>query len=242
MSKWFLQLIFTAFFCPISMRMRHVAQAKINQPGFKTCIFACCLLMFFWPTTQSLAANPGSQPVISHPSRQAIELARRARHEGRLGNDARATHLWNRARSIEPGIPAAPADWSFERSQQRFAPSLRERPITREELLILVSMLPYKCAQKQLTGFLDRFSNDTELRELSLAMAELYKDARQQRLHDSALSGQTIDSFTWLYGMRLLMLLGYVFLIRLILSFKVGGPAKAGPGPEAYGKKAGEQI
>ncbi|HAE39175.1 MAG TPA: hypothetical protein DCG57_11130 [Candidatus Riflebacteria bacterium] len=228
MYKRFVQNLAEAISSALSMRIYRKAEAKTNQTGFKPCIYACCLLMLFWPATKSLAAKPCSQPAINRPARQAIELARRARREGRLGNDARATHLWNRARSIEPGIPAAPPDWSFERSSQRFAPSLRERPLTRDELLILITLLPYKRAQKQLIGFLSRFPQDIELRELSLAMAELHGDERLYQLHSSALFGQTLDSYNWVYGMRLLMLLGYVFLIRFLLSFSLKRRTPAG--------------
>ncbi|PKL49204.1 MAG: hypothetical protein CVV42_06665, partial [Candidatus Riflebacteria bacterium HGW-Riflebacteria-2] len=116
-----------------------------------------------------------------------------------------------------------------------------DRAITREELLVLITMLPYQKAQKQLKAFLDRFPLDNELRELSLAMAELHNDARLEKLHESALSGQVADDFTWLYGMRLLMLIGYVFLIRFILNMRSGRLTAAVNETEAQDINAGEQ-
>jgi len=170
-----------------------------------------------------------------------LEFIEKARQAARRGNHLIANKLWERAGTYNQTVPVSLPDWAAKKNPQLFTASLRDRAITRDELLLLISMLPYRKAQKQLKAFLDRFPLDTELRELSLAMAELHNDARLAKLHESAISGQTVDDFTWLYGMRMLMLLGYVFLIRSILSFRKYRHKAVMASPDAPEEHAGEQ-
>lgn len=203
---------------------------------------SCYCIILLLLTLSTLPADAKSaMPTSPVPSRQALQLIEKARRAGKKGDDLIADKLWKKAGNYDRTVPTSPPDWKSERSSQFFTTSLRDRAITRDELLVLISMLPYRKAQKQLKAFLDRFPLDTELRELSLAMAELHNDARLAKLHESAISGQTVDDFTWLYGMRLLMLLGYVFLIRSILSFRKYRHKAVMASPDAPEEHAGEQ-
>ena len=202
---------------------------------------SCFCIILLLLTLSTLPADAKSAvPTSPVPSRQALQLIEKARRAGKKGDDLIADKLWKKAGNYDRTVPTSPPDWKSERSSQFFTTSLRDRAITRDELLVLISMLPYRRAQKQLKAFLDRFPRDNELRELSLAMAELHNDARLEKLHESALSGQIAEDFTWLYVVRLLMLLGYVFLIRLILNMRPGVLKTAANGEQAPDIKAGE--
>lgn len=202
---------------------------------------SCFCIILLLLTLSTLPADAKSAvPTSPVPSRQALQLIEKARRAGKKGDDLIADNLWKKAGNYDRTVPTSPPDWKSERSSQFFTTSLRDRAITRDELLVLISMLPYRRAQKQLKAFLDRFPRDNELRELSLAMAELHNDARLEKLHESALSGQIAEDFTWLYVVRLLMLLGYVFLIRLILNMRPGVLKTAANGEQAPDIKAGE--
>lgn len=202
---------------------------------------SCFCIILLLLTLSTLPADAKSAvPTSPVPSRQALQLIEKARRAGKKGDDLIADKLWKKAGNYDRTVPTSPPDWKSERSSQFFTTSLRDRAITRDELLVLISMLPYRRAQKQLKAFLDRFPRDNELRELSLAMAELHNDARLEKLHESALSGQIAEDFTWLYVVRLLMLLGYVFLIRLILNMRPGVLKTAANGKQAPDIKAGE--
>ncbi len=158
------------------------------------------------------------EPVITYaetvmPSQQAIDLADQAFSEGRAGNDARARFLWDRARKADPSVPQVPSSWFKHNKAQRFIPSLKERPLLRKELIILIAMLPYQQAQKQLQNYLDRFPGDTEIRELSLAMAALDKNHPEiTRQSQSFKLPETGDSST------VSMPGGYFYELKLIMA------------------------
>jgi hypothetical protein len=217
-----------------------ISTQNVRTGHISSCFSIILLLLLILTTLPVTARTAVSPPSI--PSRQALQLIEKARRAGKAGDDLIANKLWNKAGAHDLAVPASSPDWTVERSSQPFTTSLRDRAIARDELLVLISMLPYRRAQKQLRSYLNRFPLDTELRELSLAMAELHNDARLEKLHESALSGQAIDDFTWLYGMRLLMLLGYVFLIRLILSFRKSMPKAATALQDIPEENAGEQL
>ncbi|KAF1081199.1 MAG: hypothetical protein GQF41_2467 [Candidatus Rifleibacterium amylolyticum] len=201
-----------------------------------------CIILLLLALTTLPADAKSAVPTSPVPSRQALQLIEKARRAGKKGDDLIADKLWDKAGAGDRAVPASPPDWNAERNPQQFTASLKNRALTRDELMVLITMLPYQRAQKQLRRYLDRFPLDTELRELSLAMAELHNDARLEKLHESALSGQAVDDYTWLYGMRLLMLLGYIFTIRLILSFRKNRLKAVMASPDAPEEQAGEKL
>jgi len=174
----------------------------------------CFLLLFIFCVSYPAKGIQTSSSAIVKPSAQALELARRARREGISGKNARAKKLWNKAREIDPNISAPPSSW-FDRRSKRFTASLKNRQVTRDELVILITLLPYKSAQKQLASYLARFPADSELRKLSLAMANLYRDHRIQILQDSAFNDST-SSNTLLYTHEFLLLTASILILAFI--------------------------
>lgn len=199
------------------------------------------LVLLLTLTTLPVTAKP-TVPPPPIPSRQALELIQKARQASKKGSDVIADKLWKKAGASDRAVPASPPDWKAERNPQPFTASLSDKAITRDELFVLISMLPYQKAQKQLKAFLDRFPLDKDLRELSLALADLHNDEKTQRLQSSALIESNMNGQTGVYILRVLMLIGFIILLRLLIKMHSGRPGMKRSVSPGSAKNAGEQL